>query len=54
MIYSYGDFLVGGKLEVLQRIRWNDGLDHYRLTPKEVRTGKEKGGGKNIYNERFG
>jgi 3'-phosphoadenosine 5'-phosphosulfate synthase len=36
MVYSYGDFLVGGDLEVLHRITWNDGLDQYRLTPKEV------------------
>lgn len=37
MIYESGDWLVGGKLEVLDRIRWNDGLDKYRLTPKELR-----------------
>lgn len=32
-----GDYLVGGDLEVLERIRWNDGLDQYRLTPNELR-----------------
>ena len=32
-----GDWLVGGDIEVLRRIRWNDGLDEYRLTPKELR-----------------
>lgn len=37
MINESGDWLVGGDLEVLERIRWNDGLDHYRLTPKELR-----------------
>lgn len=37
MIYESGDWLVGGELEVLERIRWNDGLDEYRLTPKELR-----------------
>ena len=37
MIYESGDWLVGGDLEVLERIRWNDGLDHYRLTPSELR-----------------
>ncbi|KAF2880879.1 hypothetical protein ILUMI_25295 [Ignelater luminosus] len=37
MIYESGDWLVGGDLEVLQRIRWNDGLDEYRLTPKELK-----------------
>ncbi|KAF8571253.1 hypothetical protein P879_00653 [Paragonimus westermani] len=35
-IMSSGDWLVGGDLEVLERIRWNDGLDQYRLTPLEL------------------
>ncbi|XP_024085239.1 bifunctional 3'-phosphoadenosine 5'-phosphosulfate synthase isoform X2 [Cimex lectularius] len=37
MIYESGDFLVGGRLEVFERIKWNDGLDEYRLTPNELR-----------------
>lgn len=37
MIYESGDWLVGGDLEVLERIVWNDGLDDYRLTPNELR-----------------
>lgn len=37
MIYESGDWLVGGDLEVIERIRWNDGLDEYRLTPNELR-----------------
>lgn len=37
MIEEAGDWLVGGNLEVLERIRWNDGLDVYRLTPNELR-----------------
>ena len=37
MIYDSGDWLVGGDLEVLERITWNDGLDEYRLTPNELR-----------------
>ena len=37
MIYESGDWLVGGDLAVLERIRWNDGLDEYRLTPNELR-----------------
>lgn len=37
MINASGDFLVGGTLEVLGRIRWNDGLDEYRLTPSELK-----------------
>ncbi len=32
-----GDWLVGGDIQALQRIRWNDGLDKYRLTPNELR-----------------
>lgn len=37
MINESGDWLCGGKLEVLSRILWNDGLDKYRLTPDELR-----------------
>lgn len=37
MIYESGDWLVGGDLEVIERIKWNDGLDEYRLTPNELR-----------------
>ena len=37
MIHDSGDWLCGGDLEVLERIRWNDGLDQYRLTPKELK-----------------
>lgn len=37
MIYESGDWLIGGDLEVIERIRWNDGLDSYRLTPNELR-----------------
>jgi 3'-phosphoadenosine 5'-phosphosulfate synthase len=37
MIMSGGDWLVGGEVEVFQRIQWNDGLDQYRFTPREIR-----------------
>ncbi|XP_072279859.1 bifunctional 3'-phosphoadenosine 5'-phosphosulfate synthase 2 isoform X2 [Pyxicephalus adspersus] len=37
MVIESGDWLVGGELEVLERIRWGDGLDQYRLTPLELR-----------------
>ncbi|CAF1303411.1 unnamed protein product [Adineta ricciae] len=37
MIFESGDWLIGGDLEVLERIRWNDGLDEFRLTPNELR-----------------
>jgi 3'-phosphoadenosine 5'-phosphosulfate synthase len=42
LIYSYGDYLVGGDLEVLNAIKWEDGLDQYRLTPKQLRAEFEK------------
>ena len=29
--------MVGGEIETLERIQWNDGLDKYRLTPNELR-----------------
>lgn len=32
-----GDWLVGGDLIVFERIKWNDGLDEFRLTPVELR-----------------
>lgn len=38
MVYDAGEYLVGGDLEVYERITWNDGLDQYRLTPNEIRT----------------
>ena len=37
IIKSSGDWLVGGDVVVLGRIKWNDGLDEYRLTPGELR-----------------
>ncbi|KAH0521417.1 Bifunctional 3'-phosphoadenosine 5'-phosphosulfate synthase 2 [Microtus ochrogaster] len=37
MVMEGGDWLVGGDLQVLERIRWDDGLDQYRLTPLELR-----------------
>ncbi|CAH8543870.1 unnamed protein product [Schistosoma turkestanicum] len=36
MIMSSGDWLVGGDLKVFERIKWNDGLDQYRLMPREL------------------
>jgi hypothetical protein len=30
-IYSGGDYLIGGEIELLDRIRYNDGLDKVRL-----------------------
>ncbi|CAA7031733.1 unnamed protein product [Microthlaspi erraticum] len=31
------NWLIGGDLEVFQTIKYNDGLDHYRLSPKQLR-----------------
>lgn len=30
-------WLLGGKLQLFERVEWNDGLDHYRLSPQEIR-----------------
>ncbi|XP_050213018.1 ATP sulfurylase 2 [Mercurialis annua] len=32
-----GNWLIGGDLEVLKPIKYNDGLDNYRLSPKQLR-----------------
>ncbi|XP_056386011.1 bifunctional 3'-phosphoadenosine 5'-phosphosulfate synthase 2 isoform X1 [Hyla sarda] len=37
IVLESGDWLVGGDLEVLERIRWGDGLDQYRFTPLELK-----------------
>ena len=37
IIFDSGDWLIGGDIEVVERIRWNDGLDQFRLTPNELR-----------------
>ncbi|XP_027548705.1 bifunctional 3'-phosphoadenosine 5'-phosphosulfate synthase 2 isoform X1 [Neopelma chrysocephalum] len=37
MVMESGDWLVGGDLHVLERIKWNDGLDQYRLTPRALK-----------------
>ena len=37
MVMESGDWLIGGDLQVLERIRWSDGLDQYRLTPTELK-----------------
>ena len=36
-VMESGDWLVGGEVEALERIKWDDGLDKYRLTPQELR-----------------
>jgi 3'-phosphoadenosine 5'-phosphosulfate synthase len=49
MVYAAGDFLVGGELEVLGRIKWNDGLDKYRKTPLELRAEFKRRGCDAVY-----
>ncbi|KAL4588364.1 hypothetical protein LXL04_001248 [Taraxacum kok-saghyz] len=36
-ITGAGDWLIGGDLEVIQPIKYHDGLDRYRLSPSELR-----------------
>merc|ERR1719230_788078 len=35
-IFAAGDWFVGGKIEVLNRITYNDGMDQWRLSPLEL------------------
>lgn len=35
-IYSGGDWLIGGEIELFEKIKYNDGLDRWRLTAPEV------------------
>lgn len=37
LILASGPWLLGGDLSVLGRVRWDDGLDEFRLTPNELR-----------------
>ena len=37
VITPAGNWLIGGDLEVLKPIKYNDGLDHYRLSPRQLR-----------------
>lgn len=37
IIESDTNWLIGGKLQLLERIQWDDGLDKYRLTPLEIK-----------------
>lgn len=49
MIHDSGDFLVGGDIEVLDRIVWNDGLDQFRKTPLELRAQFQAMGADAVY-----
>jgi 3'-phosphoadenosine 5'-phosphosulfate synthase len=35
-IYDGGDWLIGGEIELLEKVKYNDGLDQWRLTAPEV------------------
>ena len=35
-IYKGGDYLIGGEIELFERIQYNDGLDQWRRSPKEL------------------
>jgi len=48
-IYSGGDWLIGGEIELLERIKYNDGLDQYRLTAPETMKEFEKKGADAVY-----
>lgn len=48
-IYSGGDWLLGGEIELLQRIKYNDGLDRFRLTASEVMKEFEKKNADAVY-----
>lgn len=37
VITPAGNWLIGGDLEVIKPIKYNDGLDNYRLSPKQLR-----------------
>jgi 3'-phosphoadenosine 5'-phosphosulfate synthase len=36
LIFEGGEFAVGGDIEVFQRVKYNDGMDQFRLTPNEL------------------
>lgn len=36
-ITNAGNWLIGGDLEVIEPIQYNDGLDHFRLSPAQLR-----------------
>jgi len=36
-IAGSGNWLIGGDLEVIEPIKYHDGLDHFRLSPAELR-----------------
>lgn len=49
VIYESGDYLVGGDLEVLKEIKYDDGLDEFRLTPRQLREEYKKRGADAVF-----
>lgn len=37
ILESETQWLLGGKLQLFERVRWEDGLDEYRLSPQEIK-----------------
>lgn len=48
-IYAGGDYLVGGDLEVLKEFVYNDGLDEFRLSPRQLRAEYERLGADAVF-----
>lgn len=48
-VMEAGPWLIGGDVMALGRVRWEDGLDEYRLTPNELRAEFERRGADAVY-----
>jgi 3'-phosphoadenosine 5'-phosphosulfate synthase len=48
-IYMGGDYLIGGEVELLDRIRYNDGLDSWRKTAQELVLEFQEKGADTVY-----
>ncbi|KFK23661.1 hypothetical protein AALP_AAs70636U000700 [Arabis alpina] len=48
-IMNAGNWLIGGDLEVLEPVKYNDGLDRFRLSPSELRNELEKRGADAVF-----
>jgi 3'-phosphoadenosine 5'-phosphosulfate synthase len=48
-IYAGGDYLIGGEVELLDRIRYNDGLDKWRKTAAELMKEFQDKGADTVY-----
>ncbi|KAL7571258.1 hypothetical protein ACA910_008913 [Epithemia clementina (nom. ined.)] len=48
-IYAGGDYLIGGEIELLERIRYNDGLDKWRKTAQELMQEFQDKGADTVY-----